>query len=380
MALPPTPLATGGTANDQFDRHYAEKIWDLIPEVYRHEDGIAEQPDQLRALVEIIAKQAAHQRRSIDRLLADSRIAEADDWAIAYIGELLGTRLLDPRNTSGRRADVGKTLAYRRRAGTARLLETLSADAADWDAVAHEGFRHLFRYPHKWERHFERGAITGTPRGGYPDTRSVRIGDTAYGPFEDAAHYPAVRSAGRGEPVYGIADVTLHCFRKYAYKLEGVTPWALDARHYTLDPSGRGHVPLYQPGRERNDDCFIPREWNIRQPIACRRLDDARYRLPEGAQLTDSTFLPLVGRTFMAARDLVAAATDAGEGIRRQRAMKALSRHLLDARVARGSFTPGPLQAPNRAISRVILSVRIASAFSRSMQSSGTGDPSSRAR
>lgn len=312
MALPPETLENTSLARDDFDRHYAEKIWDLIPEVYRYEDGTAKPAGQLRALVEIIAKQAAHQRRSIDRLLADSRIDEADDWAIAYIGELLGTRLLDPRNSAGRRADVANTLNYRRRAGTARLLETLAADAAGWDAVAHEAFKHLFRNPHKWERHFEIGTMTGTPRGGYPDMRSLRIGDTSFGPFEDAAHYPAVRSAGRGGPFYGIADVTLHCFRKLAFELSGVTPWQLDSTHFTLDPSGRGHVPLYQPGSERDDDCQIPHEWNIRQPVTCRRLDDVRYALPTGAQLTDSNFLPLVGRTFDNARDLTAAASNAG--------------------------------------------------------------------
>jgi len=312
MALGPISSGTGKSANDLFDRHYAEKIWDLIPEVYRHEDGIAERPGQLRALIEITAKQAAHQRRSIDRLLADSRIGEADDWAIAYIGELLGTRLLDPRNSAGRRADVGKTLSYRRRAGTVRLLEDLAGDVADWDAIGHEGFRHLLRHPHKWERYFERGLITGTPRGGYPDTRNTRIGDTAYGPFEDAAHYPAIRRAGRGGPVYGIADVSLHVFRKQAFGLSGVTPWEIDPTHFTLDPSGRGHVPLYQPGLEHNDDCRIPREWDIRQAINCRRLGDVRYALPEGEELIDSDFAPLSGRSFTSARALKAAAIDAG--------------------------------------------------------------------
>lgn len=91
---------------DEFERHYAEKIWELIPEVYRNEDGLADMPGQLRALVELLAGQAAIQRRSIDRLLADSRIEEADDWAVAYIGQLLGTRFGNPLNSAGRRADV----------------------------------------------------------------------------------------------------------------------------------------------------------------------------------------------------------------------------------------------------------------------------------
>ena len=91
-------------AHDDYVRHYTEKIWAWIPEIYRHEDGIAEHPDQLRALVEVLAEQAAVERRSIDRILADSRIDEADDWAVAYLGQLLGTRLLHPLNSAGRRS------------------------------------------------------------------------------------------------------------------------------------------------------------------------------------------------------------------------------------------------------------------------------------
>jgi hypothetical protein len=121
-------------AQDNFDRLYAEKFWDLVPEIYRHEDGLAEPPNQLRALVEVIARQAAIERRSIDRLLADSRVEEADDWALGYIGQLLGTRFLNPLNSAGRRVDIARTLAYRRRAGTPRLLERLANDVAGWGA------------------------------------------------------------------------------------------------------------------------------------------------------------------------------------------------------------------------------------------------------
>src|SRR4051812_3667650 len=44
---PGAPMAD--LANDGFESYYAEKAWELIPAVYRHEDGIAERPGVLRA-------------------------------------------------------------------------------------------------------------------------------------------------------------------------------------------------------------------------------------------------------------------------------------------------------------------------------------------
>lgn len=307
MALP-SSVAPVRTARDDFERHYAEKIWELIPEIYRHEDGISGDPDQLRALVQILANHAAIQRRSIDRLLADSRIAEADDWAITYIGQLLGTRFVHPLNSAGRRADVAETLAYRRRAGTPRLFDALARDIADWDAVTQEAFRHLMRFPHGWEREFPVGPVTGTPRGGFPHMRRVRIGDTAHGPFEDLAHRPEFRRGARGGSRYNIPKVTMHCFRKEAFDLSGVTPFALSPLHYTFDPSGRGHVPLFQRSGGELSECAMPAEWDVRMPISCRRLNAGTYRIdPEQVEGT-TAWAPFSERTFDTLGDLYNAA------------------------------------------------------------------------
>src|SRR5262245_14861887 len=122
-------------ADDGFERHYAEKIWELVPEVHRNEDGIAVDPGRLRAFVEILAGEAAIARRSVDRLWADVRIDEADDWAIPYIGALVGARPVNALNRAAQRANVARTILYRRRQGTVRLAEMLADDIADWDAV-----------------------------------------------------------------------------------------------------------------------------------------------------------------------------------------------------------------------------------------------------
>ncbi|WP_114952491.1 hypothetical protein [Sphingosinicella terrae] len=306
MALPPSP----SSARDQFERHYAEKIWALIPEIYRHEDGVSHRPGQLRALVEILAEQAAVARRSVDRLLADSRIEEADDWAIPYIGALLGTRMVSAFNPAGRRADVGHTIGYRRRAGTPHLLEALADDIADWDAVVGEGYKGLARNWHMLDTSVPSGAISRTPRGGYANLRNVRVSDIIEGPFDDLAHRPDVRRAPGRRGLYNIPNVNLFLFRQYAFALVGVTPFRLDATHYTLDPSGRD-VPLFQPGREDRADCAARNEWDVRAPIGCRRLNAATYRLAD-----DPTFppawAPLIGRTFFSQQSLFDATTGLG--------------------------------------------------------------------
>lgn len=302
-------------ALDGFAQHYAETFWSLMPELYRHEDGYADPPGQLRALCDILGSEAAIARRSVDRLLADSRIDEADDWALPYIARLLDTRLTSALNPAARRADIAHTIAYRRRAGTPHLLERLADDIADWDAVASEGFQRLARRWHMLDTAIPEGPITHTPRGGYARLNSVRVSDVLDGAFDDLAHRPQIRppDAGRGR-LYEIAGVNLFVYRQYAFPLEGVTPFRLDATHYTLDPSGRD-VPLFQPGVEqeapgagqRFEDSFFcepKREWSVRAPITCRRLNAAIYRLDD-----DPTFpagwAPLIGRTFRDAQAIL---------------------------------------------------------------------------
>lgn len=311
-------------ALDEFDRLYAEKFWDLIPETYRNEDGLAEPPNQLRALVEVIARQAAIERRSIDRLLADSRVEEADDWALAYIGQLLGTRFVSPLNSAGRRVDIARTLAYRRRAGTARLLEKLANDIAGWDAKLSEGFRRLIRFPHALDRTFVPGPVTGTLPGGWPNLRALRAASVVDGPFDDMAHRPDFRPGRGTRGLYNIPKANLFLYRTFAFPLRGIDPVRLNARHYVLDPSGRGNFTLFQPGDPERAECDAPAEWQLRMPISCRRLGAVRYSLPESARNGGPNWGRMVGRNFDSAEDLLATAAAEGVGNLANLAMAAL--------------------------------------------------------
>ena len=130
-------------AHDHFDRSFAERLWEMLPEHYREQDGLASPPGVLRGFVEVLAQQAATLRRSNDRLWDDQFIDLCSEWAVPYIGELVATRLVSALDLRARRVDVAKTIYYRRRAGTPRILEELIADITGWEGKLVEEFRRL---------------------------------------------------------------------------------------------------------------------------------------------------------------------------------------------------------------------------------------------
>jgi len=311
MALDPQPILR--PADDRFAVYYAEKLWDWIPEIYRTEDGLAQNPGVLRAIIELVANQAAIARRSIDRLWEDAEIDTADEWAVPYIGDLVAARLLSALNPQGRRADVAKTIFYRRRAGTPLVLETLTRDIGRWDAAVVETFKRLARTRHGLdpEPNPLRGPVTLTPPGGLADLRATRGGDLVNGPFDEYARTPDFRRLSGLKGRWNIPKVNVHIFRQVALRLSRVTPLDLGNGRYVLDPSGRD-VALFRPGLRGDPQNWRPvREWEIAAPIPCRLLNDASFILPEDGVPAglEPQLAPLVGQLVRGAARLRATLT-----------------------------------------------------------------------
>lgn len=289
-------------ADDGYQAYYAEKIWRLIPGIYRSED----KDGALRGLVEVLADAAADQRRSVDRLWADSNIVDCDDWVIPYIAEMLGTRLISEQNTAGRRADVANTIKYRRMAGTVALLAMLAEDIAGWDAVPSEAFKRLYRNWHSLDCPPKIGEISGTPQHGLASLTRYRVGETIYGAFDDTAHFPDFRRLRGRDGRYNIPKVNLHLFRQQAYLYRGVTPFDFGVGRFTLDPSGRD-IGLFQPGQPYVDGCKTGEEWQVRRPLSCALFNDGRYGVsPEvaGASI-GADLLDLEGLVFRTTAALI---------------------------------------------------------------------------
>jgi hypothetical protein len=300
---------------DHYEAYYAEKLWALLPAVYRAEDTDAfDQNGPLRELVNRIGVQAAILRRSIDRMWEDQSIESCDDWIIPYIGDLLATNLVASLDARGQRLDVAKTIYYRRRKGTVALLEELAHDITGWEVRVVEFFRRLARTRHGFDPEIGLpsattapldnralqlaegliGPLTNTCIGGWADLRKVYGALQAQSPFGvyddlrpasafDEYFHTADFRRGRGRSGwYNIPRLGVFVWRLYSFPLIDQEPDTLLAvpvqnadpactNHYSFDPTGR-EAPLFAAAEgvvNRFGSKWVsPDEWQLPTPIS----------------------------------------------------------------------------------------------------------------
>jgi hypothetical protein len=280
--------------DDGYDAYYAERLWELLPAVYRTADTDSfSAPGPLRELLNRIGAQVAVVRRSIDRLWADQSIETCDNWVVPYLGDLLGTNLVANLGPRGQRLDVAKTIHYRRRKGTVQVLEELALDITGWTAHVVEGFQRLSRtrhgldpavgtaaFPQSSPADVARllqvegltGLLTGGPAGGFADLRS-RHGAALAGTAFDESFHTADFRAGRGAVGhFGIPKVLVFLWRLKSFPVVAGTPVEVTGcpGQYVFDPTGR-EIPLFLPPSPDLDDAsgsWVPaREWQIPGPL-----------------------------------------------------------------------------------------------------------------
>ncbi len=297
--------------DDGYQTYYADRIWNLIPGIYRANDS--DQFDvngPLRELVDRIAGQVAVVRRSIDRLWADQSIETSDDWVVPYIADLLDTNLVNGLDARGQRLDVAKTIHYRRRKGTVAVLEELARDVTGWDAHVVEAFRRLSRTRHGLdppvgpgpfasalltpcpnpgvlpgtpdvhellEHEALIGELSGTPAGGYADLRNVHAANLADSPFDEFFHTADVRKGQGATGWYGIPKLLVFLWRLQSFTVDRGTPVAMAScpGEWVFDPTGR-NIPLFQlplqPELDVDTWTSAP-EWDVPGPLTQSLLD-----------------------------------------------------------------------------------------------------------
>jgi hypothetical protein len=293
--------------DDGYDGYYADRLWQLLPGVYRARDS--DDPavtGPLQELVVRIGAQVAVVRRSIDRLWADQSIETSDDWVIPYIGDLLDTNLVNGLDPRGQRLDVAKTIHYRRRKGTLAVLEEIARDVTGWDAHLVEAFRRLSRTRHSLDPPVGAGPLaaalptpcpgsvaaagapdprellqhegligrlTGTPAGGFADLRSLHGSDRVGTPFDEYFHTADLRLGQGAVGWYGIPKLLVFLWRLQSFAVVGGTPVPVKAcpDEYVFDPTGR-NVPLFlpplQPEADDDVDAWTSAtEWEVPGPL-----------------------------------------------------------------------------------------------------------------
>jgi hypothetical protein len=234
---------------DGLDAYYAERLWQMLPALYRTADSdAAGVQGPLRELVGRIGAQVAVVRRSMDRMWADQSIETCDDWVIPYLGDLLGTRLIAGIDARSQRLDVARTIHYRRHKGTLPLAEQLAADVTGWTAHAVEGFRRLARTRHGLDPAVGpadyprasagsaaqllaiqglRGPLTSGLSGGLADLRSAHGAMLAGTPFDESFHTVDLRT-GRGTIAhFGLDSLLVFVWRLISFPVVASTPVAV---------------------------------------------------------------------------------------------------------------------------------------------------------
>ncbi len=285
-----------GRIQDGYEQAYADKLWALLPDVYRAQD--TDQFDAngpLRELVNRIGAQAANVRRNIDRLWEDQSIESCDDWVIPYIGALLATNLVPGLDPRGQRLDVANTISYRRRKGTVAVLEQIATNITGWDAKVVEFFRRLGRTRHGLDPAIGEplmpgdavaqlqqaeglvGAITRTGIGGFADLRNAYGASNARTAFDEYFYTADLRVDDGTTGWYNIPNLGVFLWRLQSFLAGPITPVAVHgcADWYTFDPTGRD-VQLFaaQRGADTLGDGWVsPQQEQVATPISQALLD-----------------------------------------------------------------------------------------------------------
>lgn len=238
-----------------------ERLYSLLPAIYRIRD--AQQGEPLRALVGVIEKEMHELEQDISGLYEDMFIETCDEWVIPYIGDLLGVHGVHPisARAGSLRSYVANTLAYRRRKGTAAVLEQVARDITGWPAHAVEFFQLLGTTQHL--NHLRMDNVRT------PDLRDTNNLELLGGPFETAAHTAEIRSPKTARGKYNIPNIGIFLWRIQSYPVDHTTAREVPGKGYTFDPTGK-EIPLFNQPQTEEKITHLAEEINVPAPL--RRL------------------------------------------------------------------------------------------------------------
>ncbi|MFC0397366.1 hypothetical protein [Paraburkholderia rhizosphaerae] len=224
----------------------------------------------LVSAIALFAGQLAALAENIEQLYDDQFIETCAGWAVPYIGDLIGYRVLHgvaPKIASPR-AEVAHTIGYRRRKGTVAVLEQLARDVTGWNATAVEFFQHLIVT--QYLNHL-RPFCAATP-----DLRQWEPLERIGSAFDTVMRTPDVRRIASGRGRFNIPNVGLFLWSLDAYTLSHSPAVAEDARRLRFHPLGIDQ-PLYTRPRPRDDFDGLSTPFDVPEPIS-RRVLNARLR------------------------------------------------------------------------------------------------------
>lgn len=244
------------------------RLYNLLPAIYRIRD--VDNGEPLRAILSVIENELQAIEKDIGDLYRNWFIETCDEWVVAYIGDLLGVRNLHPISSGNfsLRPYVANTLAYRRRKGTATVLEQLARDVTGWPARALEFFQLLSVTSHFNHVTLARGQILNLR-----DSKNLELLNS---PFECAAYTADVRHISSNRGKYNIPNIGIFLWRLQSYTVTRGTAHAVsepaDGR-YTFNPLGFD-APLFNQPHTETEITHLAEDINVPGVLRRRPLYD----------------------------------------------------------------------------------------------------------
>ncbi|HNA27724.1 MAG TPA: hypothetical protein PLI01_13030, partial [Nitrospira sp.] len=242
----------------------ADKLYQLLPAIYRIRD--AEQGSALRALCEVLAEDIAVLRENLDQLYDDQFIETCADWVAPYIGDVIGYRTLHAvtERTRSARAEVANTIAYRRRKGTATVLEQLARDVTGWNARVVEFFQSL-----ETSQYMNHVRPTNLTTVDLRNWEALERRDTA---FNRISHSVDMRRIETQQGRYNIPNIGLFLWRLDAYAVRRSPAFRVDDERFLFSALGSNQQLFTRPQSEP-DITHLAEPLNVPEPISRRVLD-----------------------------------------------------------------------------------------------------------
>lgn len=252
----------------------ARTLLDLLPAVYRLRDAevagrIPANEGPLEGLLAVLADQIAVLEENTEQLYDDQFIETCAPWVVSYIGDLIGYRLLHGKTDRGRgrRAEVAHTISFRRRKGTASMLEQLARDVTGWNARVVEFFQLLATT--QYMNHVRSGHLVAPT---LRDPDALEWISTAFDPIPRTLDVRRIASR-RGR--YNIPNVGIFLWRIEAHRLQrspaSPHPGDVTGRRFRFSPLGND-TPLHTRPEVEDEITHLAEPINVPAPIRRRVL------------------------------------------------------------------------------------------------------------
>ncbi len=211
------------------------QLFQRLPEIYRTKDAEQSPQDQLRDYLALVESAFGAIHENIESLYHDLFIEFCDEWAIPYIGDLLGTSHLSG-DAWTLRADVADTIALRRRKGTLGAIELLTFNLTGWGVHCVELLENMV-----WNQHLNhQRPDEGGPapyrdpnpnvkrqtviRGGTVTLRDPAMLSLLGTPFDPFAHTADIKPPTGGSIRYNLPNLAIFLWRLAAYRVRVTRP------------------------------------------------------------------------------------------------------------------------------------------------------------